>query len=57
MVRPLATILVWLVVLSAVASAVQYFLRFWSQVDDRVKQRRQLRLLERHRKAQDAPTL
>jgi CDP-diacylglycerol--glycerol-3-phosphate 3-phosphatidyltransferase len=56
-VRPLGTILLWLVVLSAVASAVQYFLRFWSQVDDRVKQRRRLRLLERHRKTQDAPTL
>jgi CDP-diacylglycerol--glycerol-3-phosphate 3-phosphatidyltransferase len=56
-VRPLGNILVWLVVLSAVASAVQYFLRFWNQVDDRVKQRRQLRLLERHRKAQDVPTL
>jgi CDP-diacylglycerol--glycerol-3-phosphate 3-phosphatidyltransferase len=55
-VRPLATILLWLVVLSAVASACQYFLRFWSQVDDRVKQRHQLRMLERHRKAQNAPT-
>src|SRR5690349_15853875 len=56
-VRPLATILVWLVVMSAVASAVQYFSKFWSHVDDRVKQRRHLRLLERRRKAQDAPTL
>jgi len=57
MVRPLGTVLLWLVVLSAVASAFQYFLRFWSQVDDRVKQRRQLRMLERHKKVQDAPTL
>jgi CDP-diacylglycerol--glycerol-3-phosphate 3-phosphatidyltransferase len=56
-VRPVGKFLVWLVVLSAVASAGQYFMRFWNQVDDRVKQRRQLRLLERHRKAQDAPTL
>ena len=53
----LGTILVWLMVVSAVASAFQYFLTFWSQVDDRVKERRTLRLLERHRKAQDAPTL
>ena len=37
-VRPLGTILVWLVVMSAVASAVQYFSKFWSHVDDRVKQ-------------------
>ena len=56
-VRPLGTILVWLVVMSAVASAVQYFSKFWSHVDDRVKQRRHLRLLERRRKTQDAPTL
>jgi CDP-diacylglycerol---glycerol-3-phosphate 3-phosphatidyltransferase len=56
-VRPLGTILVWLVVMSAVASAVQYFLKFWSQVDDRVKQRHRLRLLERHSKTQDAPSL
>src|SRR5579864_5218554 len=52
-VRPLGTILVWLVVLSAVASACQYFLKFWSHVDDRVKERRHLRLLERRRKAQE----
>jgi CDP-diacylglycerol---glycerol-3-phosphate 3-phosphatidyltransferase len=59
-VRPLGTILVWLVVLSAVASAAQYFLKFWGQVNGRVEQRRRLRLLERlegPRKTQDAPTL
>src|SRR5579862_7425013 len=56
-VRSLSRLLVWLVVLSAVASAVQYFLKFWSQVDGQVKQRRHLRLLESRRKAQDAPTL
>src|ERR1700693_4322409 len=43
----LGIILVGLMVLSAVASAFQYFLTFWSQLDDRVKQRRTLRLLER----------
>jgi CDP-diacylglycerol--glycerol-3-phosphate 3-phosphatidyltransferase len=42
------TILLWLVVVFAVLSAVQYFLKFWNQVDDRVKQRRlRLRILER----------
>jgi len=46
--------LLWLVVFFAVLSAVQYFLKFWSQVDDRVKQRRmRLRILERRRKSQD----
>src|SRR5712691_9372710 len=55
--KPLATLLLWLVVVSAVASAVQYYMNFWSQVDDRVKQRRHLRLLERRKKQQDVPTL
>ena len=55
--RPLGTLLLWLVVLSAVGSAVQYYLKFWSQVDDRVKQGRRLRLLERRKKQQDVPTL
>ena len=50
-------LLLWLVVVSAVVSAVQYYLKFWSQVDDRVKQRRHLRLLERKKKQQDVPTL
>ncbi len=49
--------LLWLVVLSAVASAVQYFLKFWRQVDVRVKQRRlRLRVLERQKKPQDVAT-
>jgi len=55
--RPLGTILLWLVAMSAVASAYQYFSQFWSHVDDRVKQRRRLHLLERRRNSQDAPTL
>jgi CDP-diacylglycerol--glycerol-3-phosphate 3-phosphatidyltransferase len=50
-------ILLWLVVVSAILSAVQYFLKFWNQVDDRVKQRRRLRLLERRKKPQDVATL
>ena len=55
--HPLSTVLLWLVVLSAVASAVQYFLKFLNQVDDRVKQRRRrLLILERQKKQQDVPT-
>ncbi|MBI3405855.1 MAG: CDP-diacylglycerol--glycerol-3-phosphate 3-phosphatidyltransferase [Acidobacteria bacterium] len=51
---PIGTILLWLVVVSAIASAVEYFMMFWSKVDDRVKQRRQVRLglLERRAKKQ-----
>ncbi|HEV3219163.1 MAG TPA: CDP-diacylglycerol--glycerol-3-phosphate 3-phosphatidyltransferase [Candidatus Acidoferrales bacterium] len=55
--KPYATVLMWLVVISAIASAVQYFLKFWSQVDSSIKQRRRLRLLERREKTQDVPTL
>ncbi len=49
--------LLWLVVVSAVVSAVHYFLVFWGQVDDRVKQRRRrLLILEREKKTQDVTT-
>jgi CDP-diacylglycerol---glycerol-3-phosphate 3-phosphatidyltransferase len=52
--RPLGKALLWLVVASAVISAVHYFLVFWNQVDDRVKQRRRrLLVLEREKKPQD----
>ncbi len=54
--KPLGTLLLWLVVVSAIASAVQYFLKFWGQVDDRVKQRRQLLLLKRRKKQEDVAT-
>jgi len=57
--RPLGKWLLWLVVFRAVISAVQYFMKFWSQVDGSIKQRRRLRILERREKAktQDVPTL
>jgi CDP-diacylglycerol---glycerol-3-phosphate 3-phosphatidyltransferase len=53
----LAEFLLWLVVASALVSALQYFLRFWGQLDDRVKQRRKLRMLESHKKSEDAVPL
>ncbi len=55
--KPYADVLLGLVVVSAVLSALQYFLKFWSQVDSSIKQRRRLRLLERREKTQDVPTL
>jgi CDP-diacylglycerol--glycerol-3-phosphate 3-phosphatidyltransferase len=55
--KPLGLILLWLVVISAIASAVQYFLRFWSQVDESIKQRRRLRLTEHRKKSQDVAAL
>jgi hypothetical protein len=55
--QPVALFLLWLVVVSALVSAAQYFLRFWSQVDDSIKQRRRLRMLEARKKSQDAVPL
>ena len=55
--KPLALLLLWLVVLSALISAAQYFLKFWGQLDDRIKQRRKLRMLEARKKTEDAVPL
>jgi CDP-diacylglycerol---glycerol-3-phosphate 3-phosphatidyltransferase len=52
-----AQILLWLVVVSALVSAAQYFLRFWGQLDDRIKQRRKLSMMEAAKKPQDAVPL
>ena len=56
-VKPLGLMLLWLVVVSALVSAAQYFMRFWSHVDDSIKQRRRLRMLEARKKPQDAVPL
>ena len=50
----LGLLLLWLVVISALVSAAQYFYRFWNQLDDRIKQRRKLGMLEAQKKPQDA---
>ena len=54
--QPISLILLWLVVISALISAAQYFLRFWSQLDDRIKQRRKLSILEGRKQTGDAKT-
>jgi CDP-diacylglycerol---glycerol-3-phosphate 3-phosphatidyltransferase len=54
---PIAKFLLWLVVLSALISAAQYFLKFWGQLDGRIKQRRKLRMLEARKKTEDAVPL
>jgi len=53
----LSLILLCLVVISALVSAAQYFRRFWSHVDDSIKQRRRLRMLEARKKSEDAVPL
>jgi CDP-diacylglycerol--glycerol-3-phosphate 3-phosphatidyltransferase len=53
----LGIVLMWLVVLSAVASAIHYFQMFWSQIDIRVQERRRAVILVKpEEKHQDAPT-
>jgi CDP-diacylglycerol--glycerol-3-phosphate 3-phosphatidyltransferase len=55
--KSLGTTLMWLVVISAVASAVHYFQMFWGQINFRVQQRHQrLRIAEREEKPQDVLT-
>jgi CDP-diacylglycerol---glycerol-3-phosphate 3-phosphatidyltransferase len=53
----LALVLLWLVVISALVSAAQYFLQFWSQLDGRVKQRHKLHMMESPKKSEDAVPL
>ena len=55
--KPLGTTLLWLVVISAVASAAHYFHMFWSQINFRVQQRRRAVLLvNQEEKPQDILT-
>ena len=51
--KPLALVLLWLVVASTLISAAQYFFRFWNQLDSRITQRRKLRMLEARAKSED----
>lgn len=53
--RPLGEALLWTVVLFAVASAVQYFWRFWRRLDEKVKHRSSPRLtiMETHEKERE----
>src|SRR5271155_4625257 len=55
--KPLGTVLLWLVVVSAIASAVHYFQMFWSQINFRVQQRRsRVVIVEPKEKPQDVLT-
>jgi CDP-diacylglycerol--glycerol-3-phosphate 3-phosphatidyltransferase len=48
--RPWALAAMWAVVVFALASAVEYFLKFWRHVDERVKQRRRRELLREEKR-------
>lgn len=60
LVFPLGQLLLWLVVVLAIASMAQYFQRFWSQIDESIKYRkrregrRRIRLVRRPRRSPDA---
>jgi CDP-diacylglycerol---glycerol-3-phosphate 3-phosphatidyltransferase len=55
--KPLGTVLLWLVVVSAVISAAHYFQMFWSQIDMRVQQRRRgILMVKQEEKQQDVLT-
>jgi CDP-diacylglycerol--glycerol-3-phosphate 3-phosphatidyltransferase len=56
--RPLGTALLWLVVVSAVASAFHYFVTFWGQIRFRVDERirKTVVLVDRKEKPQDVLT-
>jgi CDP-diacylglycerol---glycerol-3-phosphate 3-phosphatidyltransferase len=54
--KTLGYVLMWLVVLSAIASAVHYFQMFWSQVNSRVQQRHSRPVVEAEEKPQDVLT-
>jgi CDP-diacylglycerol--glycerol-3-phosphate 3-phosphatidyltransferase len=56
--KTLGTVLLWLVVVSAVLSAMHYFHMFWSQINFRVHERRRssVVLVEAKEKPQDALT-
>ena len=55
--KELGLLLVWLVVISALVSAGQYFYCFWNQLDDRIKQRRKLSMMEARKNSQDVVPL
>jgi CDP-diacylglycerol---glycerol-3-phosphate 3-phosphatidyltransferase len=46
----------WLVVIFALVSAVDYFRKFWKQVDDRVKARQRRKLIVLKKRQRDVPT-
>jgi len=55
--KTLGWALLWLVVLSAVASAVHYFQMFWSQINSRVQERRRrVSIVKQEEKPQDVLT-
>jgi len=53
---PFSKLALWLVVIIALVSAVDYFRRFWRKVDNRVKARQRRRLIVLKKRQRDVPT-
>ena len=53
---PLSMVALWLVVIFALVSAIDYFRKFWKKVDDRVKARQRRRLIVLKKRRRNVPT-
>ena len=54
--NPFSKVALWLVVIFALVSAIDYFRRFWKKVDDRVKARQRRRLIVLKKRQRNVPT-
>jgi CDP-diacylglycerol--glycerol-3-phosphate 3-phosphatidyltransferase len=54
--RPISVLALWLVVIFALVSAIDYFRKFWKKVDDRVKARQRRKLIILNKRRRDVPT-
>jgi CDP-diacylglycerol--glycerol-3-phosphate 3-phosphatidyltransferase len=53
---PFSVVALWLVVIFALVSAIDYFRKFWKKVDDRVKARQRRRLILLKKRRRNVPT-
>jgi CDP-diacylglycerol--glycerol-3-phosphate 3-phosphatidyltransferase len=54
--HPVSILALWLVVIFALVSAIDYFRKFWKKVDDRVKARQRRKLIILNKRRRDVPT-
>lgn len=54
--NPFSKVALWLVVIFALVSAIDYFRKFWKKVDDRVKARQRRRLIVLKKRQRNVPT-
>ena len=54
--HPFSKLALWLVVIFALVSAIDYFRKFWKKVDDRVKARQKRKLITLNRRRRNVPT-